>query len=177
MKTSTEIGKLIKELRENEHKTQEELSNELNISRSSLSNIERGNQNATIDILVKISQIFKVSLEYLTLNKEEYDYYLKNNENKESKIKTFLKKFFKEKGNVIAFVLFIISFLLLLILTIFGLVNPLSYNNSTSSLWWYFGKFSISTYLFYTFYNLGLLLFLTSIIYFISYFIKLRSDK
>ncbi len=40
MKTSTEIGKLIKELRENEHKTQEELSNELNISRSSLSNIE-----------------------------------------------------------------------------------------------------------------------------------------
>lgn len=40
MKTGTEIGKLIKELREKENKTQEQLSNELNISRSSLSNIK-----------------------------------------------------------------------------------------------------------------------------------------
>lgn len=177
MKTGTEIGKLIKELREKENKTQEQLSNELNISRSSLSNIERGNQNPSIDILIKISQIFKVSLEYLTLNESEYSYYLKNNENKENKFVVFLKNFFKSKGNTISFVVFVVGFLLLLSLTIFGLVNPITYKNSTSSLWWYFGRFNIPTLLFHTFYNLGILLFITSILYFISYLIKIKKQK
>lgn len=177
MKTGTEIGKLIKELREKENKTQEQLSNELNISRSSLSNIERGNQNPSIDILIKISQIFKVSLEYLTLNENEYSYYLKNNENKENKFIAFLKSFFKVKGNIFCTVTFTIGFLLVLSLTIFGLVNPLSYKDSVSPLWWYFGKYDISTFLFYSFYNIGLLLFITSILYFISYFIKIKKQK
>ena len=76
-----------------------------------------------------------MSLEYLTLNEKEYSYYLKNNENKDSKFKVFLKSFFKVKGNTISFVVFIVGFLLLLSLTIFRLVNPITYQNSTSSLW------------------------------------------
>lgn len=177
MKTSTEIGRLIKELREKENKTQEELSEELNISRSSLSNIERGNQNASVDILIKISQIFKVSLEYLTLKEDEYSYYLNNNENKESKFKIFVKKFFKNKSNTISFILLIIGLILLLSLIIFELINPLTYKDSTSPLWWYFGKFDIPTYLFYAFFNLGLLLVLTTSFYFISYFISKKKKK
>jgi len=48
---------------------QAELAKKLSISRPSVANIEAGNQNVTGNILIKLSKLFKVSLDFIMLGK------------------------------------------------------------------------------------------------------------
>lgn len=61
----------LKELRKQAHLTQVELAKLLEIGQSSYADWERGKKKPTQENLVKIAQIFNVSIDYLVGNSEE----------------------------------------------------------------------------------------------------------
>lgn len=63
------FGIRIQELRMAQGKTQEELAEKLNISRETLSRMERGSQSCSIDRLIELSVTFHVSTDYLLTGK------------------------------------------------------------------------------------------------------------
>jgi transcriptional regulator with XRE-family HTH domain len=58
-------GKIIKELREQQGMSQQQLADQLQILRPAISAIEGGTRNVTSDELVRLAQIFNVSVDYL----------------------------------------------------------------------------------------------------------------
>ncbi len=78
------FGDRLKELREEKELTQEELGKFLNVSRQTISGYESGSIEPSIANLVKIADIFNVSLDYLLCRtKERYNLNLKDKKNKE----------------------------------------------------------------------------------------------
>lgn len=65
-------GERIHQLRLQAGYTQTDLAKKLNINRSFLSYIESGEKGCSIDLLVQLSQLFNVSLDYLILGKETF---------------------------------------------------------------------------------------------------------
>lgn len=63
-------GMRIKELRKMHGHTQEELAEQLGISAGHMGKIETGTKGVSIDLMVVISALFNVSLDYLILGKE-----------------------------------------------------------------------------------------------------------
>ncbi|MEZ7594623.1 helix-turn-helix transcriptional regulator [Streptococcus sp. 27098_8_76] len=61
----------LKELRKQANLTQVELAKRLGIGQSSYADWERGRKKPTQENLVKISQVFSVSIDYLVGNSEE----------------------------------------------------------------------------------------------------------
>ena len=65
-----ECGKRIKVLRENKNLTRAQLAEQLNISFDHMRMAERGKRACSIDLLVDLSLILEVSLDYLILGKK-----------------------------------------------------------------------------------------------------------
>ena len=63
------FGERIKELRNNHTWTQQELGDRLGVSKQSVSNWENGNIMPSIDILVRMSDLFQTTTDYI-LNRE-----------------------------------------------------------------------------------------------------------
>ncbi len=74
------ITNKIKEYRKNKNMTQEELANELGISRKTSSLIESGSVIPKIDIAYKLSLILDATVEELFYNKEYDDLRIKKQE-------------------------------------------------------------------------------------------------
>ena len=55
----------IRDLREDSDKTQKELARELNCSQQAYSNYELGQRDIPTDILIKLSQYYNVSVDYI----------------------------------------------------------------------------------------------------------------
>lgn len=64
-----EVGKRIAELRRLLNYNQEQYSEKLNISRSTLSKIEIGERNPSIDLLIEIAEQSGVTLDYLIVGR------------------------------------------------------------------------------------------------------------
>lgn len=64
-------GKRIQQLRIQRGCTQEEFAKALNIDRSNLSRIESGRRGCSLDLLVQISSIFGVTLDYLVFGQDK----------------------------------------------------------------------------------------------------------
>jgi len=64
-------GVRIRQLRIENSLTQETLAKELNIDRSLLSHIEAGKRGCSVDLLVRFSDFFNISLDMLVLGKEQ----------------------------------------------------------------------------------------------------------
>lgn len=62
-------GERIRQLRIEAGYTQEQLADILNIDRSFYSRIERGERGCSVDLLVHLTALFDVSLDYLVLGK------------------------------------------------------------------------------------------------------------
>lgn len=62
-------GLRIQKLRRQSGMTQEQLAGKVNISTSTLGKIERGIQSPSIDLMVELSSLFGVSLDYIILGK------------------------------------------------------------------------------------------------------------
>ncbi|AJA42884.1 XRE family transcriptional regulator [Clostridium tetani] len=78
------FGDRLKELREEKELTQEELGKFLNVSRQTVSGYESEAIEPNIGNLVKLADIFNVSLDYLLgRTKERYNLNLNNKKNKE----------------------------------------------------------------------------------------------
>lgn len=60
-------GERIRQLRKQTGYTQEQLAHVLNIDRSYYSRIESGKNGCSVDLLVRLSELFEVSLDYLVL--------------------------------------------------------------------------------------------------------------
>lgn len=65
-------GERIRQLRIQAGFTQSELALKLNINRSFLSHIESGEKGCSVDLLVQLSKLFDVSLDYLVLGKRSF---------------------------------------------------------------------------------------------------------
>lgn len=82
------FGKRLKELRENQGITQSDLAASLNVSRQSISGYENNSVEPSLDIIVKIADIFNVSLDYLLCrSKEKYNLNLEQAVNKDLLLK------------------------------------------------------------------------------------------
>jgi len=57
--------KVLKELRTGKGLSQEELARELSVQRYYISNLEQGRTEPDINMLIKLSQYFKVTVDYL----------------------------------------------------------------------------------------------------------------
>ena len=75
------FGKNLKEIRQKNNLTQEELAKKINTSRSNIANYENDKNMPSVDILEKISQLFDCSIDYLlgksnssNFNKDEQDF-------------------------------------------------------------------------------------------------------
>lgn len=68
-----ECGNRIHQLRIKSGLTQEQVAVALNIDRSFYSRIEAGKNSCSIDLFVQLSELFKVSLDYLILGKYSAD--------------------------------------------------------------------------------------------------------
>ena len=77
-------GKRIQQLRIKHGYTQGELARKLNVDRSFLSCVESGKKGCSIDLLVQLSTLFDVSLDYIVLGQERHNALL-------SKIESHLK--------------------------------------------------------------------------------------
>lgn len=57
--------KRLKNLREDNDLTQEELASKLNLTQRAYSHYENGNRDIPLEVLIKIADIFEVSVDYL----------------------------------------------------------------------------------------------------------------
>ena len=64
------VGMRIKNMREKMGLSQEEYSEQLNISRNHLARIEVGLRSASIEILIAISELSNTTIDYLVMGKE-----------------------------------------------------------------------------------------------------------
>lgn len=64
-----ESGERIRQLRLETGLTQERTANALNIDRSFYSRIESGKNGCSVDLLIQLSTLFNVSIDYLVLGK------------------------------------------------------------------------------------------------------------
>lgn len=62
-----ESGERIRLLRIHSGYTQEKIAQELNIDRSLLSYVESGKKGCSVDLLIQLSSVFRVSIDYLVL--------------------------------------------------------------------------------------------------------------
>ena len=106
------LGEKIYELRTQLNLSQGDLANELNVSRQSISKWENGNSTPDLEKIVKLAEIFNVSLDELIKNEEKEETILNTPEQNASiPTKTREKKI--GKGLLIAGVISIFVFLLL----------------------------------------------------------------
>lgn len=104
------LGEKIHELRTQHNLSQGDLANELNVSRQSISKWENGNSTPDLDKIVKIAEIFNVSLDELIKNEERAETIINPEQNTSTQIKTQEKKI--GKGLLIAGVISFFAFFL-----------------------------------------------------------------
>lgn len=63
----------LKEIRKKKHLSQQKVAIDLNISREALSYYENGKREPSISMLIKMSQYFNVSIDYLITGKNFSD--------------------------------------------------------------------------------------------------------
>ena len=63
-------GKRIRQLRMTQGYTQEEVAEQLNMDRSYYSRLESGKRGCSVDMLVHLSTLFNVSLDYLVFSED-----------------------------------------------------------------------------------------------------------
>ena len=89
-----EFGERIKKLRKQKTLTQEQLAKRLWVTKSIISAYESGSKYPSLDMLIKLSQIFNVSTDYLLgINKKQYIDISNLNENQIEIIKKIIEEF------------------------------------------------------------------------------------
>lgn len=61
----TSLGQRLRHLREDLGYTQEHVSNQLNVERQTYTNYENGYRNPPLDCLIKLSDLYSTSIDYL----------------------------------------------------------------------------------------------------------------
>lgn len=119
------LGEKIYELRTQHNLSQGDIANELNVSRQSISKWENGNSTPDLEKIVKLAEIFNVSLDELIKN-EEKEETIVNTPEQLTATKTNTREKKIGKGLIIAGVISIFVFLLLgLEITGFFIAIPL----------------------------------------------------
>lgn len=93
------LGDRLKELREEKELTQEELGKLIRVSRQAVSSYESGENEPSLANLIKIADIFNVSVDYLLCRtKERYNLNLKSKKNKEfiAELIRLIEKYFNK---------------------------------------------------------------------------------
>lgn len=106
------LGEKIYELRTQRNLSQGDLANELNVSRQSISKWENGNSTPDLEKIIKLAEIFNVSLDELIKN-EEKEIPVVNTPEQKPNIQTNTREKKIGKGLLIAGVISIFVFLLL----------------------------------------------------------------
>lgn len=84
------IGDRICELRKDKGMTQDDLATYLNVTGSSVSNYEKGVNDPSVHVIIKLCALFNVSADYiLEITKEKHNLNLENKDNRELIFKIF----------------------------------------------------------------------------------------
>lgn len=84
------LGKRIKQLRNEQGITQDQLADYINVSRQSVWGYENGGVEPSLNVLIKIADVFNVSLDYLLCRtNEKYNLNLEKFENKDFILKLY----------------------------------------------------------------------------------------
>ena len=95
----------LKELRESEKLTQQELANDLGLNSVTYSNYENENREPPIETLIKIADYYGVSLDYLLKRNTNIKFYYITNDQKEKAICELAKRLNPEsKDRVIGYI-------------------------------------------------------------------------
>jgi transcriptional regulator with XRE-family HTH domain len=117
------LGKIISELRNKRNYTQKELADKLNVSDKAVSRWETGMSIPHVDTLVRISKLFKISLQDLIIATES------SNEGSDELVQDIIKEFERrddQKSKLIAFILAIAFFAIVFLIISIIFIN--SYN-------------------------------------------------
>lgn len=107
------LGEKIYKLRTQHNLSQGDLANELNVSRQSISKWENNNSTPDLDKIIKLAEIFNVSLDELIKNEEKDETIINNTPEKTPTTQTKNREKKIGKGLLIAGVISIFVFLLL----------------------------------------------------------------
>lgn len=95
------IGERIKDLRKSVDLNQKEFAKKISISQGSLSDIEKGRNKPSIETLLAISNIFRVSLDWLIKGELKENLYISTTKNMIQQIAKNIKKSFNEEEQII----------------------------------------------------------------------------
>lgn len=161
------FGERIKKLRKKNNYSQEQLASKLNMSRQSIAKWESDVCEPNLECIIKMSNIFNVSLDYLIKGEE---YMNENNSNKEI---VYIKEPLLDKIDILSLILLLISLALFIGLFIYAVLNPMYYKSHESFIWWYI-RINVSTG---TTFRLFVLLSIIGIIISIKKFLKRRKKR
>ncbi len=116
------VAKNIAELRQQNGMTQLELAEKLNYSDKAVSKWERAESMPDISVLVEISDMFKVPLDYLV--REEHERPKLKKEKKEKPVRNYNKKFIAALS---VLVVWLVAFLALVIISIAAKDSPMQW--------------------------------------------------
>ena len=112
----------LRDLRKQKTMSQEELANKLDISRQSVSKWESGLSMPDLENVIKLSELFEVSLDYLLKDRKsdsEFNYYTVDTKEKEA----------MSKINIVAIIFLTLTIATLLTLVIISIVETHLYSN------------------------------------------------
>jgi transcriptional regulator with XRE-family HTH domain len=74
------LGEKIKRLRKAKGLSQQEMANILGVHSKHISRYENNSSNPSLDVLLKLRDLFRVSLDYLVTDEDSQDFYYKDKE-------------------------------------------------------------------------------------------------
>lgn len=116
-----EISERLQKLRKENNLSQEELANKLELSRQAISKWESGITSPDIKNIIKLSEIYGVSTDYILLGRENNSESIKGKNEDIINQDTLIKP--KKKKSVLSWVL-LSMFILFLIVLIFNFIVP-----------------------------------------------------
>lgn len=79
------FGDRLRELREDFNLTQEQLANKVDVNRSTISAYENNTINPTFDVVIKLANVFNVSIDYLACRtRDKYNITMQNKVTREA---------------------------------------------------------------------------------------------
>ncbi|MGN0357559.1 MAG: helix-turn-helix transcriptional regulator [Blautia sp.] len=94
------MGRRVRKLRNDRGLTQEELADELNVTRSTITRLESGKSAGSIELLIDLASYFDESLDYIILGKRARNEEVKKELNQiMERIKQMEMKFEEENGD------------------------------------------------------------------------------
>ncbi len=138
------VGERIRDLRKKKGYSQEELADQLNMSRQAVAKWEKDICEPNLECLTSMSKIFEVDLDFL-ITGETVSYDKTSNGFQENEIEIASESNRSlDRKDIILLITLIVSLIVFIGLFVYAVLNPLYWKQSYSFIWWYI-RFEVSS--------------------------------